>query len=145
MDTNLAPVAVKVSPYLTVIPDRRPKQKTHANLGQAKNAIQYRMRSNVTYIDMAVYEWKNDEWSLLWEIPKGTGKDDLPWNLDKPLSVYRVERTMNFDEHTHVEARSPEEARALVAQAPEQRLWVSSANLWAQKFYRVTKSDRSRA
>jgi len=69
-------------PYLTVIPDRRPVQKVHRNIGQAKNAVSYR-DSFYTGIpcDIQVYEWKRDHWTLLWDIPAGTKSSQMPWKI----------------------------------------------------------------
>lgn len=94
------PTPVSVKPYLTIVPTRStaPKQKTHANLGQAKNAINYAVdeqtamstlydRKNGVWtkghstVDMAIYEWDStiNDWKLLYDIPIGTTKDTLPW------------------------------------------------------------------
>jgi hypothetical protein len=70
---------VKSRPYLTIIPNRIPQQKTHTSLGNAKNAISYKVERNGTQWDMAVYEWVDGEWSLLWDIPEGTKEHELPW------------------------------------------------------------------
>lgn len=75
----------KLTPYiyLTIIPRRWPEQKMHADLGHAKSAVSYNCgHRRGTNQDMAIYEWKNDEWVLLWEIPEGTEYEDLPWRKD---------------------------------------------------------------
>lgn len=80
LDTPLQPA--QATPYLTVIPDRLPKQKVHTNLGHAKNAINYRTDAwgQGTPSECLLYEWKDDEWQLLYRVPAGTSKKNLPWN-----------------------------------------------------------------
>lgn len=74
---------VKIRPYLTILPYRSPEQKIHTTLGSAKSAVSYNCGDRRgTNQDMAIYEWKNDEWVLLWEIPEGTMYEDLPWRKD---------------------------------------------------------------
>ena len=92
-DQKLLPV--QSFPYLTVAPDRRPQQKVHKNIGQAKNAISY--RASMTYKralpkDCQIYEWKNDKWTLLWDIPAGTRVDDMPWNKKTPVEKIKPVR-----------------------------------------------------
>lgn len=82
MNQKLLPV--QTFPYLTVIPDRIPQQKVHKNIGQAKNAVSY--RASLHYKrgipnDCQVYEWKDSQWVILWDIPAGTEVDEMPWNL----------------------------------------------------------------
>jgi hypothetical protein len=72
---------VKSFPYLTVIPDRRPVQKVHTGLGQAKNAILFRDYGRGIPRDCQVYEWSNEGWTLLWDIPAGATRDEMPWNV----------------------------------------------------------------
>jgi hypothetical protein len=80
-DPRLSPA--RATPYLTVIPDRLPKQKVHASLGHAKNAINYRdqWRTGIPS-DCVIFEWKDDAWQVLYEIPKGTHGGDMPWNKE---------------------------------------------------------------
>lgn len=59
---NLSPTP-KATPYLTIIPDRSPVQKTHTSLGHAKNALTYDKRREGT-----LWEWKDGEWSLLYTV-----------------------------------------------------------------------------
>lgn len=83
MDTKLTPI--QSTPYLTIIPGRyRARQKTHRTLGHAKNAVlaRYSWGPGLPE-DVAIYEWRDGEWGLLWEIPKGTKENDLPWRKDK--------------------------------------------------------------
>jgi len=79
-DPRLSPI--KATPYLSVIPDRHPRQKVHANLGHAKNAVIYRdqWRRGIPE-DCVIFEWKNDQWQVLYEIPKGTRGDAMPWQV----------------------------------------------------------------
>lgn len=73
-----------VTPYITVIPNRRPVVKVHPNLKQARMALSYRVNeySNGFYrtpVDMWLYEWQYDGgWKELLFIPKGTYT--MPWN-----------------------------------------------------------------
>ena len=66
-------------PYLTIIPDRAPRQKPHASLGQAKKAVLYRLSHEVLSIPVKVYRWTDDGWELLWDIKEGTHREDMPW------------------------------------------------------------------
>jgi hypothetical protein len=78
-------------PYLTIIPNRSPREKTHVNIGHAKNAVQAKMSYRGAYgyanyqttVHIAVYEWLDNQWSLLWDIPSGTPESKLPWKGDK--------------------------------------------------------------
>jgi hypothetical protein len=76
--------AIKVYPFLTVIPNRHPAQKLHTSLGHAKNAVHARMfyvrnGGYATTVPIQLYKYENDDWVLLYDIPSGTRKDDLPW------------------------------------------------------------------
>lgn len=61
-------------PYATKIPDRRQEWKTHSNIGFAKNAVLGCLGSEVW-----VYALHDEGWELLWHIPAGTPKEELPW------------------------------------------------------------------
>ncbi|GAA2230398.1 hypothetical protein N1031_07035 [Herbiconiux moechotypicola] len=79
ISTDLTP-DVRQRPFLTVIPRRSPRQKTHVSLGYAKSAISDKVHYRIGAVcDMAVYEWRDEKWSLLWEIPRGTEYSALPW------------------------------------------------------------------
>lgn len=81
MSTPTLLPAIKVYPYLTICPDRRPKQKVHTSLGHAKNAIIARDNWGVGLReDCAIYEWQDNQWHLLFEIPKGTCSRSMPWH-----------------------------------------------------------------
>jgi hypothetical protein len=69
----------QISPYLTIIPDRAPRQKSHASLGQAKKAVLNRLSIEGLSTDIRVYKWADSGWQLLWEIKKGTLREEMPW------------------------------------------------------------------
>jgi hypothetical protein len=70
-----------ISPYLTLIPDRAPKQKAHMSLGQAKKAVLYRLHREALSIECLVYQWDSAKgWVKMWDIPRGTRREDMPWN-----------------------------------------------------------------
>lgn len=101
-------------PYMTVIPGRTPKQKVHKRLSDAKNAFTRRKSNRFEYVRPCdnvrnwltyshgwgqLYEFKDGEWQLLYEVPKPTADDIVlmraytggnsyyaesrPWKLDK--------------------------------------------------------------
>lgn len=75
------PTAPRPFGYLTVIPRRTPKQKAHYDLGHAKNAIRARCNwGRGTDCDTQVFELVDGDWKLLWNIPRGTLREDFPWN-----------------------------------------------------------------
>lgn len=67
----------KPMPYLSIIPDRRPIQKLHANVGHAKNAINGRGGPHGALVPMQVYEYVDNDWVLLYDIKKGDVEP--PW------------------------------------------------------------------
>jgi hypothetical protein len=72
-------------PYLTIIPIRTPREKTHTTLAHAKNAVSAKVHwSYGLSCDIAVYEWRDGDWSLLWDLPRGTLASALPWNQPEP-------------------------------------------------------------
>jgi hypothetical protein len=73
----------EIAPYLTIIPDRAPRQKSHASLGQAKKAVLFRLGLEGLSIDVRVYKWTSGGWDLLWEIKKGTLREEMPWITQK--------------------------------------------------------------
>lgn len=79
---------------MTHIPERTPKWKPHTNIGHVKNAIQGKMSyPRKTTCDMEAYVWEDDEWVLMWEIPKGTPYSELPWiNTPEVKAKEEVER-----------------------------------------------------
>jgi hypothetical protein len=68
-----------IMPYATIIPDRVPRQKTHADLGQTKKAVLFRLRDEVLSTPVKVYKWTDAGWELLWDIPQGTARGEMPW------------------------------------------------------------------
>lgn len=74
--------------YATEIPSRSPKFKAHAKLGQAKQAVSVRLSwGRGTDCEVKVYQFVNGDWELLWTIPQGTKKEDLPWVDKKALQA----------------------------------------------------------
>lgn len=67
----------KFMPYLSIIPNRRPEQKTHTNIGHAKNAVNDKLGYRGASCDMQIFEYRDNGWELLYDIKKG----DLepPW------------------------------------------------------------------
>lgn len=66
------------TPYMSRIPTRRPNDKAHLTLGHAKLAVGGKIDRYVgSYVNMAIFEWKDGEWELLYDIPKGTKV--APW------------------------------------------------------------------
>ena len=98
--------------WASYIPDRKPQWKYHTNVGQAKSAIGirisdsgygFRTKNNIMQIHKA-----NDsgDWDLVWEIPYGIKKEDLPWlNTEEEKSKReKAEREAiirNLDYHFH--------------------------------------------
>lgn len=70
----------QLMPYLTIIPDRNPRQKAHTHLGQAKKAVLYRLIRDELSVPCMVYQWTAKGWETLWNIPAGTDRKDMPWN-----------------------------------------------------------------
>lgn len=101
-------------PYMTVIPGRTPKQKVHKRISDAKNAFDTTKYNRISYNrpDNGItehqeqthgwgqlYEFKDGEWVLLYEVPQPTADnitlsrvypwgntycaETRPWKLDK--------------------------------------------------------------
>lgn len=91
------------TPYLTVIPGRRPEQKVHKRLSDAKNAFdtprandKIKVPYGALYYNQhthgwgQLYEWVDGEWSLLLEVPQPSvitdkypyHEDTRPWRTD---------------------------------------------------------------
>lgn len=96
----------KIKPYLTIIQSRNPVQKMHNHLGHAKNALNGKTRPSSHYFfrgeripfemrwqmtaaerkeiirrepfseDMQLWEWKDNEWKLMYDVKAG---DYAPW------------------------------------------------------------------
>lgn len=72
--------APAVEPYLTVIPDRTPRQKAHTSLGQARKAVLFRLDINDKLsLPCRIYKWSGLGWELLWDIPADTERKAMPW------------------------------------------------------------------
>lgn len=70
----------QATPYMTRIPDRRPEYKAHAKLGQAKNAINYRVGYAGAACDMELYQWEDGEWVLMYSVI--AGDTEVPWRRE---------------------------------------------------------------
>jgi len=68
-----------IMPFATIVPDRIPRQKSHANLGQAKKAVLFRLRNESLATPVKVYKWTDSGWELMWDIPEGTPREGMPW------------------------------------------------------------------
>lgn len=74
------PKPLRPQPYMSVVPSRSPTQKAHMSIGHAKSAVGAKLSTyHGSYSDMAIYEWKEGGWELLYDIPKGTKV--APWKL----------------------------------------------------------------
>lgn len=89
-------------PYMTVIPGRRPETKVHKRISDAKNAFDtpkpnrfvvdgQKYGRNYTHGWGQLYEFKDGEWHLLFDVPKPTDdhaipnypyRESRPWRLD---------------------------------------------------------------
>lgn len=65
--------------FLTEIPDRKPKFKIHTSLSLAKSAVGWPVGREQNARGGKVYEIKDNEWSLVYDVAKGTKPEDLPW------------------------------------------------------------------
>lgn len=66
-------------PYLTIIPDRVPRQKAHMTLGQAKKAVLFRLQDEALSTPVKAYKWTDSGWELMWDITEGTRREAMPW------------------------------------------------------------------
>jgi hypothetical protein len=75
--------APEIMPYLTVIPDRSPRQKAHVSIQQARKAILFRLggKDETLTVPCRVYKWTDKGWEELWNIPEGTTRKAMPWLL----------------------------------------------------------------
>lgn len=84
MDIELQPI--KVTPYISIVEGRRPRQKAHTHLAHAKAAFDTPKRNmkilgyrdepgRYTHGWGAIYEYSGTEWKLLFEIPQPTPDD----------------------------------------------------------------------
>ncbi|AYN59113.1 hypothetical protein HOU52_gp27 [Arthrobacter phage Yang] len=89
--SDLTPKPIKATPFLTVIADRHPRQKAHTTRGHAHAALSQRASAfrmddgkgyaRRLYTDVALYEWRDEDWRLLWEGKRGDVIDRAapPW------------------------------------------------------------------
>jgi hypothetical protein len=95
--------------YLTHISDRHPAYKFHTDIGKAKNALGYDGYRGAR--GGRIWEWQFSdtmlrwEWVLLFDIPRGTKRDNLPWNIEKAAKRKEKER---LAERAKLEARLKE-------------------------------------
>jgi hypothetical protein len=69
------------APYLTIIPDRNPKNKPHLSLGEAKKAVLFRLDGDELTVPCMVYQWVDSKgWERLWKIDGGTMREAMPWH-----------------------------------------------------------------
>lgn len=86
--------------YLSFIRSRRDNFKTHNNIGHAKTALGNFINSNeggTVGENLFVWELKDSEYELMWNIPAGTLNTDLPW----PMKIHKPYRP------PHVQCRCP--------------------------------------
>lgn len=111
MSEPLPPVKI-TDQFLSRIPDRRPMDKLHSNVGHAKSGVNYyfngftgRTHGNIrirkaaaerkyehTGCDMEIYQMGENGWELLYEIKKGD--EELPWRKGE-LAEFRSEFNKN--------------------------------------------------
>lgn len=103
------PLPVRPTPYMSVVPERRPEQKAHMSIGHAKSAVGAKLNNygHGSSYDMAIYEWKDNGWELLYDVPKGTSV--APWHEESEKE--RVVRAAAAQER----ARVAEERRVKAA------------------------------
>lgn len=57
--------------------------KVYSDLGPLKNAfynrVGYNYKENATRVNAKVLEMVHGEWYVLFDVPKGTKKEDIPW------------------------------------------------------------------
>lgn len=98
----------KLTPYLSIIPTRRPMQKTHTNIGHAKNAVNGKLGYRGAECDMQVFEFKNDGWSLLYDIKKGD--IEPPWRAGEIAEKERKKAAQMAKEDTAARREAKAEA-----------------------------------
>jgi len=78
------PPQPKLPKFLSMVEGRKPKQKAHNELRFAKASMRESLygfypNPELSSRTATVYELVDGEWKLLWDIPKGTPKTELPW------------------------------------------------------------------
>jgi hypothetical protein len=70
-----------IFPFMTWVPERTPRFKTHESPGQAQKAILFRLEEEDETLrtDCRIYKWAGTDWELLHEIKQGTNRKDMPW------------------------------------------------------------------
>lgn len=84
MTTQAAIPAAPPRPYATDIPDRRPMFKTHAGIGQAKNAVINKLRAGRARHSMTIYRLEGGEYRPLVRIEAGQRREEVPELAPKP-------------------------------------------------------------
>lgn len=74
------------APYLTIVPNRTPREKVHKNLGLAKGAISHHTAYG-SYYEFVMYKFVDGRWVRILTVPRGTKSEDLPWRKDKNLGL----------------------------------------------------------
>lgn len=84
----------KLPQYMTYIERRKPQFKIHDTLGTVKSSIVYHVHKIVpgrfrqplvegADCDMVAYELDGNEYKVLWDVPKGTLDEELPWTVKR--------------------------------------------------------------
>lgn len=113
------PKPLRPQPYMSVVPNRSPEQKAHMSLGHAKSAVGSKINQygHGSYYDMAIYEWKDGDWEILYDVPKGTKV--APWHEESEKE--RIAKAEAAQER----ARVAEERRVAVAATEAYNAYVA--------------------
>jgi len=101
-DYELSPI--KVTPFMSIVEGRKPKQKVHTHLSHAKNAFDtpkpnplvpnpYKSYSvPFTHGWGAIFKYSGTEWKLLFEIPQPTEADGRKgkWRTEYETRPWRI-------------------------------------------------------
>lgn len=95
---------IKVTPYLSVVEGRRPRQKTHTSLAHAKNAFDtprfnplvegYNGRQGAwTHGWGTLYEFKDGDWVVLYDVRQPEQSDGVQgkWKVEYETRPWRLE------------------------------------------------------
>jgi hypothetical protein len=81
---------LKATPYVSIVPSRRPVVKVHRTLGLAKIAVAY----GVTYFDPStrsvrekvrggeIHQQVGERWELLYRVEADTPAAEMPWKKE---------------------------------------------------------------
>jgi hypothetical protein len=104
-DYELSPI--KVTPFMSIVEGRTPRQKVHTHLAHAKNAFDP-LKINKKIVEIspngmrwvrhthgwgAIFEHKDGEWKLLFEIPQPTEADGTQgkWNMEYETRPWKLD------------------------------------------------------